>query len=98
MNMLSSQLFDLTAKTALVTGVSRGIGKSMAIALAEAGADIIGVSSGLQAGSEVEKEIEKAGRKFSAFTIDLSDRKALYRSIAEIKSVHPIFLKESCLK
>ena len=40
--------FDLTGKTALVTGCKRGIGKSMAIALAEAGADIIGVSASLE--------------------------------------------------
>jgi 2-deoxy-D-gluconate 3-dehydrogenase len=34
-------MFDLTGKTALVTGGTRGIGQAMAIALAEAGADII---------------------------------------------------------
>ena len=88
--MAINNLFTLKGKTALVTGVSRGIGKSMAVGLAEAGADIIGVSSGLKAGSEVEKEIEKTGRKFTAFTIDVSDRKALYHSIAEIKSAHPV--------
>ena len=37
-------LFKLDGKTALVTGARRGIGKAMAVALAEAGADIIGVS------------------------------------------------------
>ena len=36
-----AQLFDLTGKTALVTGGTRGLGAAMAIALAEAGADII---------------------------------------------------------
>ena len=39
--------FDLSGKTALVTGCKRGIGKAMAVALAEAGADIIGVSATL---------------------------------------------------
>lgn len=38
---MSAKLFDLTGKTALVTGGTRGIGKSQAIALAEAGADVI---------------------------------------------------------
>ena len=36
-----SRLFDLTGKIALVTGGTRGIGRSMTIALAEAGADIV---------------------------------------------------------
>ena len=40
--------FDLEGKIALVTGCSRGIGKAMAVGLAEAGADIIGVSSSLK--------------------------------------------------
>ena len=39
--MSITKLFDLTGKTALVTGCKRGIGKAMAIALADAGADII---------------------------------------------------------
>jgi len=39
--MSSSALFDLTGQKALVTGGTRGIGKEMAIALAEAGADLI---------------------------------------------------------
>jgi NAD(P)-dependent dehydrogenase (short-subunit alcohol dehydrogenase family) len=50
--------FQLNNKVALVTGCKRGIGKAMAIALAEAGADIIGVSATLEkTGSEVEKAI-----------------------------------------
>ena len=40
-----SDLFDLSGKTALVTGARRGIGAGMALALAEAGADIIGASA-----------------------------------------------------
>jgi len=46
MSVLNS--FSLEGKTALVTGCKRGIGKAMAIALAEAGADIIGVSASLE--------------------------------------------------
>ena len=43
-NIKTMDLFDLKGKTALVTGCKRGIGMGMAIGLAEAGADIIGVS------------------------------------------------------
>ena len=43
--MSSLKAFDLSGKTALVTGCNRGIGKGIALGLAEAGADIIGVSA-----------------------------------------------------
>ena len=83
--------FDLTHKVALVTGCKRGIGKAMAIALANAGADIIGVSQSLEAaGSEVEKEVLELGRKFTAYQCDFSNRKALYSLITQIKEHHPI--------
>lgn len=88
--MIIIDLFNLSGKTALVTGCSRGIGKAMAIALAEAGADIIGVSGTLQPGSEVEEEVKNLGRKFSLYTIDLGIRNEIYESIAKIKSSHPV--------
>ena len=63
----------------------------MAIALANAGADIIGVSQSLEAaGSEVEKEVLELGRKFTAYQCDFSNRKALYSLITQIKEHHPI--------
>jgi 2-deoxy-D-gluconate 3-dehydrogenase len=71
-------LFDLTGRLAVVTGARRGIGRAMAQALAEAGADIIGVSANLeQAGSEVEKEVTAAGRSFEAIRADLADPAAV---------------------
>lgn len=83
--------FKLDGKVALVTGCKRGIGKAMAVGLAEAGADIIGVSASLEkSGSEVEQEVTALGRKFSAYTCDFSDRKSLYDFIAEAKSEHPV--------
>ena len=87
--MKLNELFDLSGKTALVTGCSRGIGKAMAVGLAEAGADIIGVSGTLQPGSDVEEEVKKQGRKFSPYTIDLGNRTGLYESISTIKLSHP---------
>ena len=82
--------FSLEGKTALVTGCKRGIGKRMAIALAEAGADIIGVSANLELEeSDVEKEVRATGKKFSAYQCDFSDRKALYQFINIVKKNHP---------
>lgn len=89
MNVLSA--FDLTGKTALVSGCNKGIGKTMAIALAEAGANIIGVSASLALeGSSVEKEINKTGKKFSAYQADFENRKTLYRFIENVKADHPV--------
>ena len=84
------QQFALEGKTALVTGCSRGIGKAMAVALAEAGADIIGVSSSIKRqGSQTEKEIVDLGKQFFAFQCDFSNRKDVYRFIDELKKQHP---------
>lgn len=78
--------FQLEGKTALVTGCKKGIGKAMAIALAEAGADIIGVSATLEkTGSDVEKIVVGMGRKFTAYTCDFSNRSALYAFIKNVK-------------
>lgn len=81
--------FNLSGKTALVTGCNRGIGKAMAIGLAEAGADIIGVSGSLQLkGSSVEQEIIALGKNFSAYQADFSDRENLYAFIKKVKEEH----------
>lgn len=83
--------FNLNGKTALVTGCKRGIGKAMAVALAEAGANIIGVSASLEtSGSAVEKEVRATGRMFKAYTCDFSNRKALYEFIASAKADFPV--------
>ena len=81
--------FSLKGKTALVTGCKRGIGKAMAIALAEAGADIIGVSASLpDEGSEIAEQVTKLGRKFYAYQCDFSVRDELYRFIDKVKEQH----------
>jgi 2-dehydro-3-deoxy-D-gluconate 5-dehydrogenase len=78
-------LFDLTGKTALVTGCDKGMGKAYAIALAEAGADIIGASRSLEKGSEIEKDITSIGRKFTAYKVDLTKRSDVYDFIQKVK-------------
>jgi 2-dehydro-3-deoxy-D-gluconate 5-dehydrogenase len=83
-------LFDLKGKIALVTGCKKGIGKAMAIALAEAGADILGVSATLEDGSSVEKEVKALGRNFTAYQADFGDRPSLYLFIEKVKKENPV--------
>ncbi len=67
-------LFDLTGKVAVVTGVSRGLGQAMAVALAEAGADIVGV--GLRGLGETKTQVEALGRRAFDLPADLSQSDA----------------------
>ena len=85
--MTTLALFDLSGKTALVTGCNSGIGMGMATALAEAGADIVGAASS-EDYSAVKVAVESAGRKFSYHRVDISDRTALYAFITTIKADH----------
>lgn len=62
--------FDLSGKTALVTGANTGIGQGLAIGLAQAGADIAAV--GRSAPSDTQREVEKLGRRFAFVEADLS--------------------------
>ena len=78
--------FDLSGKTALVTGCRRGIGRAFAQGLAEAGADIVGVSASLASGSEVEGDVAALGRSFHPYACDFSDRDALRAFIAQVKA------------
>ena len=73
-----SNLFDLSGKTALVTGARRGIGAGMALALAEAGADIIGASAQMEAdGGDVGAKVRALGRRFTGHAVNFADRAAL---------------------
>lgn len=83
--------FDLTGKFALITGCRRGIGRAMAVALAEAGANIIGVSANLELeNSEVEQDVKALGRSFRAYRCDFNDRTALYALLTEAQSDFPV--------
>lgn len=64
-------LFSLKGETALVTGGTRGIGQAVAVALAEAGADILLVQRNTTA-TETQKLVEALGRKVHIYTADLS--------------------------
>jgi 2-deoxy-D-gluconate 3-dehydrogenase len=84
-------MFKLDGKTALVTGCNRGLGSTMAVGLAEAGADIIGVSSTIaETGSEIEKEIKALGRNFKGYRCDFSDREDLHAFIKRLNTENPV--------
>lgn len=80
--------FKLDGKTALVTGSNQGIGQAYALALAEAGADVIGVSYQGDF-SETEKLISKTGKKLTSYVADFSDRNSLYNFIEQVKTDFP---------
>lgn len=85
-----SNLFNLSGKTALVTGGNKGIGKGMALGLAEAGADIIVVSGSVALeGSDVEKEVKALGRNFKAYQANLGDREGLYSFVNQLLAENP---------
>lgn len=71
-------LFDLSDKTAAVTGASRGIGLAIAKILADAGADIIGISHSMPLGdSELREACQQVGVEFTPLQTDLADRCAV---------------------
>lgn len=80
--------FKLDGKVAVVTGCNQGIGQMYAVALAEAGADIIGVSY-VDDFSETEKLIAATGRKFKYYVSDFSNRKSLYEFVKQAKADFP---------
>jgi 2-dehydro-3-deoxy-D-gluconate 5-dehydrogenase len=83
-------LFDLSGKSALVTGCRRGIGRAAALALARAGADIVGMSAALEDdGGEVGAAVTALGRRFHGYRCDVGDRQALYAFVAEVTAAFP---------
>lgn len=80
--------FKIIGKTALVTGSNQGIGQSYALALAQAGADIIGVSY-VDDFTETEKLITGTGRKFHSYVSDFSYRNSLYDFIRKVNDDFP---------
>ena len=71
-------MFDLSGKTALVTGSSRGIGRAIALALATQGADVaLHFNSDENAAHDTARELENLGRRAPIFQCDLRDSAAV---------------------
>ncbi len=76
-----SNMFSLENKIAIVTGGNAGLGRAIALALAEAGADIAVVSR--RGAEEMEKEVKALGREFLHVSADLSDTAAAGEVVAQ---------------
>jgi 2-dehydro-3-deoxy-D-gluconate 5-dehydrogenase len=74
-------LFDLTGKTAIVTGASGGIGQAIAVALAQAGARVAGVARSSQ--DETARAVQAAGRDYRAIKADLASIEPVARILDE---------------
>jgi len=73
--------FNLAGKVALVTGCNTGLGQAMAIALAEAGADIVGINR--SAPTDAEKAVQATGRKFFDLRADVGQTDKLAGLVAQ---------------
>ena len=85
---MTLDLFNLSGKTAVVTGCDTGLGQGMALALAEAGANIVGASI-VEDISETRALIEETGRSFIYHKVDISSRDQLYSFINKVKNDNP---------
>ena len=81
--------FDLSNKTALVTGAGRGIGKALAIGLAEAGADVAIIARTASDLDAVAAEIRKLGRQCYPVTADLSQNEAAQQIVDSVAAQLP---------
>jgi NAD(P)-dependent dehydrogenase (short-subunit alcohol dehydrogenase family) len=73
--------FDLSGRSALVTGAARGLGRAIALALADAGADVALGLRDKASDAGLVKEIEARGRKAIALQMDVMDLKQSYAAI-----------------
>lgn len=78
--------FDLTGKAAVVTGAGRGLGKAIAVGLAQAGADVALVTASTSA-AETKQQAEQCGRRAHIVQCDVSDRERLPALVEEVKQV-----------
>jgi gluconate 5-dehydrogenase len=80
------QSFDLSGRTALVTGASRGLGQRFALVLAQAGADVIVTSRHPGALDGIRREIEALGRQCIPLALDVGSFESIQQAVASMKS------------
>jgi NAD(P)-dependent dehydrogenase (short-subunit alcohol dehydrogenase family) len=74
-----ASLFDLSGRVAVVVGATSGIGRTLALGLADAGADVVATGRRSSLVDEVAQEIESRGRRTLRLAADVSDQEALTR-------------------
>jgi NAD(P)-dependent dehydrogenase (short-subunit alcohol dehydrogenase family) len=74
---MSLRLFDLSGRVAVVVGGTSGIGRALAIGLAEAGADVVSTGRRAELVEEVAGEIESRGRRSIRVTVDITERSSV---------------------
>lgn len=79
-----TELFGLDGKTALVTGASRGIGRAIAVGLADAGADVAVVARDHKSLQQVAGDIAALGRRALVLPCDTTDSGSVKRTVAEL--------------
>jgi 2-dehydro-3-deoxy-D-gluconate 5-dehydrogenase len=83
--MVTSAAFDLTGKVAVITGGNTGIGKAIALALAQAGAAVAILARNEQRNASTLTELQALGRPVAALTVDVSQRTALKPALDEVE-------------
>jgi gluconate 5-dehydrogenase len=78
---MSAALFDLTGRVALVTGASRGLGKTFALALARAGADVAITSRTLGSLDETRHAVEALGRRCHGVALDVRSHESIQEGV-----------------
>jgi NAD(P)-dependent dehydrogenase (short-subunit alcohol dehydrogenase family) len=81
--------FDLSGKVAIVTGASRGLGQTFALALARAGADLVITSRNVDSLQKFQKEVEGLGRRAVALALDVRDEHSIRRMVTDAAGAYP---------
>jgi NAD(P)-dependent dehydrogenase (short-subunit alcohol dehydrogenase family) len=83
--IMRKSLFDLVGKVAIVTGAGRGIGKSIALGLAQYGTDVVICSRSERELDQVAEEVSNFGRKALVIPADLSEMSVLDKIVGETR-------------